>query len=92
MMVVDAHSDYALHVYREHLKGQKNVLKEQHLPYLNEGRVNIEILTVGGDFDLFPEYNSQDYNTILQVVDSIHNEISKWPRSSITLINKIGPI
>lgn len=75
MVVVDAHSDYALHVYREHRKGNKNVLKEQHLPFLRDGGVNIEVLTVGGDFDLFPEFDSQDYNTILQVIDSIQNEI-----------------
>ncbi|MBY8983892.1 MAG: dipeptidase [Candidatus Lokiarchaeota archaeon] len=75
MVVIDAHSDYALHVYREHKKGNKDILKEQHLPFLRDGRINIEVLTVGGDFDLFPEFDSQDYNTILQVIDSIHNEI-----------------
>lgn len=79
MVIVDAHSDYALHVYREHLKGSKNVLKEQHLPFLRKGGVNIEVLTVGGDFELFPEFDSQDYNTILKVIDSIKNEISENP-------------
>ncbi|MHA2181956.1 MAG: dipeptidase [Promethearchaeota archaeon] len=76
MVVVDGHSDYALHVHREHIKGTNDVLKVQHLPFLRKGGVNIEVLTVGGDFDLFPEFDSQNYNTILQVLDSIHDEIS----------------
>lgn len=77
MDIMDAHSDYALHVYREHLRGNMNVLKEQHLPFLREGFVNIEVVTVGGDFDLFPEFNSQDYATIVNVIDSVKNEISE---------------
>ncbi|MFX1375737.1 MAG: dipeptidase [Promethearchaeota archaeon] len=77
MIRVDAHSDYALYVYREHLKGSKNVLKEQHLPFLKKGGINIEILTVGGDFNLFPEFDSQDYNTIINVIKSVNNEISE---------------
>jgi len=36
MVIIDAHSDYALHVYREHLKGNKNVLKEEHLLFLGK--------------------------------------------------------
>ncbi len=87
MVVVDAHSDYALHVYREHLKEHKNVLKEQHLPYLKRGRVNIEVLTVGGDFDLFPEFDSKKYNTTLQVIDSIHKEISNDPDLFVLIKN-----
>ena len=71
MVIIDAHSDYALHVYREHLKGKENVLKEQHLPFLKKGGVNIEVLTVGGDFDLFPEFDSKNYHTIIKVIDSI---------------------
>lgn len=79
MVIVDAHSDYALHVYREHLKGKKNVLKEQHLPFLQKGHVNVEVLTVGGDFDLFPEFDSQDYNLIIKVIESVTNEILENP-------------
>ncbi|MFX1280291.1 MAG: dipeptidase [Promethearchaeota archaeon] len=77
MVTIDAHSDFALNVYREHLKGNKNVLKEQHLPFLRKGGVNIEVLTVGGDFELFPEFDAQDYNTIIKVIESIKNEISE---------------
>ena len=79
MVIVDAHSDYALHVYREHLKGNKNVLKEQHLPFLRKGGVNIELLTVGGDFELFPEFDSQDYNTIVKIIKLVIHEISENP-------------
>jgi membrane dipeptidase len=77
MVIIDAHSDYALHVYREHIKGKKNVLREEHLPYLKSGGVNIEVLTVGGDFDLFPEFDCQDYKIITKVIDSIQIEISE---------------
>ncbi|MHA2196930.1 MAG: dipeptidase [Promethearchaeota archaeon] len=79
MVIVDAHSDYALHVYREHLKGKKSVLKEQHLPFLRSSGVKLELLTVGGDFELFPEFDSQDYKTILKIIDSVKNEISENP-------------
>jgi membrane dipeptidase len=87
MVVIDAHSDYALHVHREHIRGRVNVLKVQHLPFLRKGGVNIEVLTVGGDFDLFPEFDSQNYNTILQVLDSIHNEISNNPDLFVLIKN-----
>jgi membrane dipeptidase len=87
VVVVDAHSDYALHVYREHKKGKRDVIKEQHLPFLRKGGVNIEVLTVGGDFDLFPEFDSQDYHITLQVIDSIHNEISNDPDLFVLIKN-----
>lgn len=77
MVIVDAHSDYALHVYREHIKGNKGVLKEQHLPFLRKGEINIEVLTVGGDFELFPEFDSQDYSTILKIIETVKTEISE---------------
>ncbi|MFX1427590.1 MAG: dipeptidase [Promethearchaeota archaeon] len=79
MVIIDAHSDYALYVYREHLKGSENVLIEQHLPFLRKGSVDIEVLTVGGDFDLFPEFDSQNYSCTIKVIESINNEISDNP-------------
>ena len=79
MVVIDAHSDYALHVHREHIRGRDDILKEQHLPFLRKGGVNIEVLTVGGDFDLFPEFDPQNYNATIQVFNSIRNEISNDP-------------
>ncbi|MFW9873938.1 MAG: dipeptidase [Candidatus Thorarchaeota archaeon] len=75
MVIIDAHSDYALYMYREHLKGKKNILKEQHLPFLRRGGINIEVLTVGGDFELFPEFDAQEYNIIIKIIDLIKNEI-----------------
>ena len=77
MVTIDAHSDYALNLYREHLKGNKNVLKEQHLPFLRKGGVDIEVLTVGGDFELFPEFDAQDYNIIIKIIEAIKKEISE---------------
>ncbi|MHA2269434.1 MAG: dipeptidase [Promethearchaeota archaeon] len=87
MVVVDAHSDYALHVYRDHKRGKKDILKEQHLPFLRKGGVNIEVLTVGGDFELFPEFDPQNYNTTLQVINSIRNEISNDPGLFVLIKN-----
>jgi membrane dipeptidase len=87
MVVIDAHSDYALHVHREHIRGKESILKEQHLPFLRKGGVNIEVLTVGGDFELFPEFNPQDYNSTLQVINSIRNEISNDPDLFVLIKN-----
>ncbi|MFX1481206.1 MAG: dipeptidase [Promethearchaeota archaeon] len=79
MVIVDGHSDYALQIYREHLKGNKNVIKEQHLPLLQRGGINVEVLTVGGDFELFPEFDARGYNTTLKVINAIQDEISNSP-------------
>jgi len=84
---IDAHSDYALYVYSEYMKGNKNILKERHLPLLRRGGVNIEILTVGGDFDFFPELNSRDPFNIIKIIELIHNEIEE-SLDLFTLIKK----
>lgn len=52
MPVVDMHSDYAIELYRRELAGQPHALHEEHLPALRQGRVRMEVLTVGGDFDI----------------------------------------
>ena len=87
MVVIDAHSDYALHVYREHKRGKKDILKEQHLPFLKKGGVNIEILTVGGDFELFPEFDPRNYNATLQIINALRNEISNDPELFVLIKN-----
>jgi membrane dipeptidase len=87
MVIVDAHSDYALHIYREHIKGIKDVLKVQHLPFLRKGGVNLELLTIGGDFELFPEFDPRNYTSTLQVINSTSNEISSDPELFVLIKN-----
>lgn len=50
--VVDMHSDYAIELLRRESAGQPHALREEHLPALRQGRVRMEVLTVGGDFDI----------------------------------------
>lgn len=52
--VVDMHSDYAIELYRRESDGVDDALYTEHLPALREGRVSMEVLTVGGDFDIDP--------------------------------------
>lgn len=50
--VVDAHSDYAIELYRAAAEGRDDALYAEHLPLLRQGGVSMEVLTVGGDFDI----------------------------------------
>ncbi len=50
--VVDVHSDYAIELYRAAEEGRDDALHAEHLPRLREGGVSMEVLTVGGDFDI----------------------------------------
>jgi membrane dipeptidase len=50
--VVDVHSDYAIQLYRAAEEGFPDALSREHLPMLKQGGVSMEILTVGGDFDI----------------------------------------
>ena len=50
--VVDMHSDYAVELYRREHDGVSDTLHGEHLPALQEGCVSMDVLTVGGDFDI----------------------------------------
>ncbi len=50
--VVDAHSDYAIELYRREQDGATDSLYLEHLPAMREGMVTMEVLTVAGDFDI----------------------------------------
>lgn len=50
--VVDIHSDYAIELYRREQDGAGDALMREHLPALRDGMVSMEVLTVGGDFDI----------------------------------------
>lgn len=76
--VVDAHSDYALQVLRERLRGKTHVMEKQHLPKLRAGGVKVEVHTVGGDFVL-SGIDCRDPRTVLRVFDCIHCEVAESP-------------
>ena len=50
--VVDVHSDYAIEVFRAAEEGCTDALFLEHFPMLQQGGVSMEVLTVGGDFDI----------------------------------------
>lgn len=50
--VVDIHSDYAIEIFRADERGEPDLFNATHLPALQKGHVNMEVLTVGGDFDI----------------------------------------
>ncbi len=52
LFVVDMHSDYAIEILRQRERGNDDALHSEHLPRLREGGVRLEVLVVGGDFDI----------------------------------------
>ncbi|PLX33309.1 MAG: hypothetical protein C0600_00655, partial [Ignavibacteria bacterium] len=50
--VADIHSDYAIEIFRAEERGEDDVFATSHIPALQAGGVNMEVLTVGGDFDI----------------------------------------
>jgi membrane dipeptidase len=76
MIIVDAHSDYALKAfYDSAILGKENSLTKRHVPELRRGSVGIEVLTIGGDFDLFPGVNNRNPLTVFQIIDTQLQEI-----------------
>lgn len=76
--MVDAHSDYPIHLLRERKRGKRRVILHHHLPNLRDGGVSIEVVTVGGDF-LLGGVDFRDPETVFQVLDSLHSEIEECP-------------
>ena len=74
MFCVDGHSDYAIQIYRESIKGNKNCLAKDHLPKLRKSRVGLEVLTVGGDF-VIAETDLRGFQTTVAVIDSVKDQI-----------------
>jgi hypothetical protein len=50
-MVFDAHSDFGLFVFKEHLRKRTGVMSHDHYSKLVAGNVCVEVLTIGGDFN-----------------------------------------
>ena len=67
--LLDIHSDYAIQLYRERLDGDPDALLSKHLPMLNEGAVTMEVLTVGGDFEI-DSLELWDMTLVLRIIDA----------------------
>ncbi|MBY9004311.1 MAG: dipeptidase [Candidatus Lokiarchaeota archaeon] len=76
MIIVDGHSDYGLKLLYEQQKGHFNVLRDNHLPQLRRGQVNLEVFNVGGDFDFYPTLNPRDPLIVFQTLDAVLKEVS----------------
>lgn len=98
-IVVDAHSDYPIHLLRERRRGNRGVILHNHLPNLRRGGVSVEVVTVGGDFVL----GSMDFRhptTVFEAIDSLHVEIEECPEhlklirqaKDLEQVKKGGPV
>lgn len=67
--VADIHSDYAIQLYRESLDGKPDALAGLHLPMLRQGSISMEVLTVGGDFDI-AEMDLWDFDLVRRIIDA----------------------
>ncbi|MHA1671977.1 MAG: dipeptidase [Promethearchaeota archaeon] len=76
MIIVDGHSDFGLKLLYERQKGYHNVLRDNHLPNLRKGLVNLEVFNVGGDFDFYPALNPRDPLIVFQTLYTVLKEVS----------------
>ena len=49
-MIVNGHSDFALHVYRERVIHSREDIYTNYVEKLKKGQINLEIVQVGCDF------------------------------------------
>jgi membrane dipeptidase len=73
--LIDVHSDYAIQLYREHIDGNTGAFSKR-LSLLRESRVSMEVLTVGGDFDidLLPLW---EYDLVQRIMNVLLVNISR---------------
>jgi len=76
LIILDGHSDFGLKLLYEQLKGYHNVLRDNHLPQLRKGQVNLEVFNVGGDFDFYPTLNPRNPLIVFQTLDAVLKEVS----------------
>ena len=76
LIIVDGHSDFGLKLLYKQQKGYYNVLRDNHLPHLRKGQVNLEVFNVGGDFDFYPTLDPRDPLIVFQTLDSALKEVS----------------
>jgi membrane dipeptidase len=73
-MIFDAHSDFGLFVFKEHLRNNFGVLSQDHYSKLMIGNVYVEVLTVGGDFSFWGiDFSKKE--TVLQTILAVKKEI-----------------
>jgi membrane dipeptidase len=82
-IVVDSHSDYAVQLYREHCNGMTTAMRDLHIPSLQAGGVNLEVLTVGGDFTL-GQLDLRETLTTLRIIEAARREIIEQDHVLIT--------
>lgn len=73
-MIFDAHSDFGLFVFKEHLRNNYGVLSQDHYSKLMAADVFVEVLTVGGDFSFWGIDFSKKEN-VLQTISAVKKEI-----------------
>jgi membrane dipeptidase len=73
-MIFDAHSDFGLFVFKEHLRKITGIMSQDHYAKLLAANVCVEVLTVGGDF-LFWGIDFSKKETVLQSISAVKKEI-----------------
>ena len=73
-MIFDAHSDFGLYVFKEHLRNNFGVLSQDHYSKLMAANVFVEVLTVGGDFTFWGiDFSKKE--TVLKTISAVKKEI-----------------
>lgn len=73
-MIFDAHSDFGLLLFKEHLRNNYGVLSQDHYLKSMAASVYVEVLTVGGDFTFWGiDFSKKD--TVLQTISTVKKEI-----------------
>jgi membrane dipeptidase len=89
MITVNSHSDYAIQAYRERLLRNRDALKEDYLPQLKKGGVNLEVIQISCDFFTFQGLDLNDPRHVLASMDSILMSILDNP-DDFLLITRSG--
>ena len=82
--VADIHSDYAIEIFRAEERGEDDVFATSHIPALQAGGVNMEVLTVGGDFDIDGMRIWED-RIVRGIIASTRRQIDAHPESQLIL-------
>jgi len=85
MITVNSHSDYAIQAYRERLLRNRDALKEDYLPQLKKGGVNLEVIQVACDFFTFQGLDLNDPRHVLASIDSILMSIQDNPEDFLLI-------
>jgi membrane dipeptidase len=75
-LVVDAHSDYPVHMLLETRQGNASVFRTEHLPELRSAGVRLETVTVGGDFEL-EGLDLRSPSVTLAIIDCAQEQVAE---------------